>query len=151
MLNNSQTNLHYEEWNLKLGAGPGWELVLEFVKTLIEMQFPFNGWIFEWDSNSGYYAKVRELHNENKDDLLSSLDKAMRKDAIAFIKTLRNAPFDYLLGNYLRVSEGTISDNQQSVVFPAPVEIDEWTRIGGEDLVLVIHHDGEPLFFLRKE
>lgn len=151
MLNNSQINLHYEEWNIKLDAGPGWKLVLAFVRILIEMQFPFSGWIFEWDPNVSYYVKAQRFDHENKNELLSSLGEAMSKDALAFIKILRNAPFYHLLENYSKVSEGTIIDNQQSAVFPAPVEIDEWTRIGEEELVLVIHHDGEPLFFLRKE
>jgi hypothetical protein len=52
---------------------------------------------------------------------------------------------------YLRVNEGVIIDGNSSTVFPLPLEPGEWKHLTDEEVILVIHHDGDPLFLLTRE
>ena len=133
-----------------MNAAPGWELVSAFFDAMAEMRLFINGWLYEWNSKDATYINTKKFDSENIYALLNSLNEFMKKDAIFVIKTQRSAPFERLLKNYSKVSEGAISDNQKSAVFPAPIETDDWTIVSEEEVVLVIHHDGDPLFFLRK-
>lgn len=151
MLNIAQINLRYEERAIKLNSPPGWELLTAFVKMISERQVPFDGWIFEWNSTTRYYVNVRKFDSGDKTAFIGSFGEFIKKDAICFIRTLKNVPLEILSQNYAIVSEGAIKDNQKSAVFPAPIEIDDWAMIGKDELVIVIHHDGDPLFFLKKD
>jgi len=151
MLNFVQINLHYEEWAIRLDSPPGWEIVVHFVRNLIEMPLPFRSWIFERDPKTDYYVNIRTFGHEDRHEYLNALREFMRKDAICMIKSVQNAPFEQLLKNFSKVSKGVLKNNQKSQVFPAPIESGDWITIGEEEILLAIYHDGDPLFFFKKE
>lgn len=150
MLKISKINLHYEEFAVRQNSSPGWELVAAFVTSILEAKLPFQSWILLWNLKAGYYTESQRFDNENKSVFLSSLNNAIRKDAVCLIKTHRGAHFEHLFQDYAKVSEGTIADNGKSAVFPAPIELNDWPIIDEGELVLVIHHDGDPLFILEQ-
>lgn len=145
----------YEKWVLKEwqdnpSGRPGWESVLNFVRTLIKLQIPSYCWILEWNSRLKYYKNTLafSIKAENESYVLDSLSVAMRTDAISLIKVQRVAPLGLLLKDYSMSSEGVITNNQKSAVFYQIVEASKWTMLGNDEMIVVVNHDGDPIFFL---
>lgn len=139
----------YEEWMLKRDSPPGWELVLNFIKTIIEMEMPFHGWIFELNPVDNVYEYIEQFDYKKKNSLLNSIRELIRKDSICIIRYPEKESTDLLLKDYSKTAEGEIKNTQESEVFPVPINLTDTKLLSAEGYFLVIYHDGEPLFTLK--
>lgn len=71
--------MFYEEWALKVDSPPGWEIIPEFVKKLIDLGQAFTGLIFLWDSQLGCFVCDRRLSDENKYEFLEKVREVIKK------------------------------------------------------------------------
>ena len=150
-MSNANTIFHYEEWSLKPDSKPGWKLVLDFISSLVRGNTPFYGWIFGLDSNRHVYTDLRFFDSQNNPAFLSYLNEFIKKDSVLLVRLRSNTPICHLLQAYLQVKEGVIMNKENLGISPHPIEKGEWMALSDEEIVLVIHHDGDPLFLIKKE
>jgi hypothetical protein len=141
--------LAYEEFGIKADSDPAWKIIDCVVERIIGSTKPFKGWLYHYDSGSNYYVKVEEFEDKDKHDFPSALRKYIYKAALCMIRTNLISNIEQLLSGYSRVSSGIIDSNLASEVFSAPVELGEWAEIDKGQMVLLICHDGDPLFVLK--
>lgn len=159
---------HYEEWELALDSHPGWELVPDFVSKLIKMNWAFHGWIYEryrekvpfWDwlfhrkrnrNDQGWkFIDIKRFDSDHNPAFLSLLPEYLTRATVCLIRAPRRSPFEILLRNYSKVSEGFIYNNQKSEVFFYPIEAGDWANLKDDEILMVIKHDGEPVYLLTK-
>lgn len=152
MYNTIQIKLFYEEWKLKLDSHlPGWQLVLSFIKSLIEENISISSWIFEMDGKRGYYVDIQKFPNNSKTLFLDYMKDYIWRDAIGIIRLQKTVDINKLLQNYENLSKGKIIDNEKSEVFPSLIDPGLWATINFEEVLLVIHHDGDSLFLLNSK
>lgn len=140
----------YEEYEKKLDAGPAWKIINDIVERIIEISSSFRGWVYHYDSRNNYYVKIEEYEDKEKHDYLNALHKYIYTASLCIIKADRINQYEQLLSAYNRVSYGNINNNLKSEVFAAPIEIGDWAMVEKGKVLLVICHDANPLFILRK-
>lgn len=150
MCKNQAIQIAYEEWVLKRDSSPGWEIIPGIVAGIIGRTAPFSGWVYKYEEQCDQYVKVEEFSDENKQMYLGALNKFICQNALCLIRTIQSVSIEQLLSGYSKISSGVIEDNLRSQVFAAPIEMGDWAQIEEREMVLVIWHDGEPIFILKK-
>jgi len=151
MIEIGKVELHYDKWRLKSDSLiPGWEIVINFMKTMVEAPYQIIGWRFKFNSKMSYYDCVDSFNNNNRNEIISNIESSMRSDAIWMLKLPKGASSDLLFNNYTRISKGVIKDNRKSDIFVEPIELGDWTMIEKEEEIFVIYHDGDPLVLLGR-
>jgi hypothetical protein len=143
--------INYDEFELIRGSNAGWKIVPGMVESIVGKPIPFKGWVYHYDSASNYYVKIEEYEDEDKYNFTSALKKYIYKAALCMIRTDQIGHIEQLLSGYSKVSSGIINNNLKSEVFPAPIEIGDWAEIEAGKIILIICHDGDPLFVLRRQ
>lgn len=142
-------SLRYREWSLgKDSDRPGYIHVIEYFKTLIAQNVSFQGTILDYDAKrKRYFASTRI--DSRTPNVISILRGVMFRGTIEIIGFQDREMVAGLLKNFNLESTGIITDNQVSPVFINPVEWNNDFFPKDNGLLLVIYHDGDPLFTLE--
>ena len=149
MAKHAQISFKFEEWTLHEDSGPGWAAVIEFFKDFVAQNFKLVGWVYGFSPRESCYKYKYSIAEKGNNDLIAMLAESMESDSIVFIRFKSENSIQKLLKGYSKLDAGVIMDNKRSQVFPGLVQPGEWMAIQNDEIVLVIHHDGNPLFSLK--
>ncbi|MBN1907065.1 MAG: hypothetical protein JW927_18445 [Deltaproteobacteria bacterium] len=143
----------YEEWRINSDSLPGWEIAPKIIDSIIRMPDPFKGWVYENGIEGNHYSKIEEFDDGNKYRYSSALNKFIKRNALCMVKTVK-IPMERLIKEYSKTFTGVIDkieNNMVNQIFSAPLEIGDWALIKENEMVLIVCHDGDPLFILKNK
>jgi len=138
----------YEEWELKSDSNPGWDLVMEYLKNLSSNDMEFNIWIFKISRNKKVYHFEKCLTAKSH-DWEDEVREAMYKDTYSVVKCMDTLFLSKLLDGYQRVSTGILTSTNDSRVFITEIDWKPDIQIKYDEVLLLVNHDGEPIYLLR--
>ena len=140
----------FTEWTLRADSRrPGDDVVYQFVHHLQVTSTPFYGWIFRFDRHQDCFVYATSFAATTPDAAHFVVAQALRKNAVCCIKLDNTELVATLLPAYAATASGHLASNHDRRIFYAPIAWQLEMTVSGSDILLVVHHDGDPIVVLE--
>lgn len=136
----------FTEWTLRDDSrNPGDDMVHQFLHHLQATSTPFDGWIFRFDRHQDCFVYATSFAATTPDAARFVVAQALRKNAVCCIKLDGTQVLDMLLTGYATTASGHLVSNDDRRIFYAPIAWQSEMTLHGSEILLVVHHDGDPI------
>lgn len=137
-----------DHWDFdKMADGPSCLRIENFFLNLATDSFPAVGWFLQWNKKLGMFT-LKEKRDSVK-GVVEVVKEYMYSSALGFVKLPLEICLDNLLRGYVKDYEGLFMVELDQHPLPGPIEIGEWFQVSSDETLIIINHDGDPLYVLN--